>query len=321
MRRQKFHQEQIELYGDRYIQYRQQYEAAGKFEYVPDFPLHIVLEQTYRCNLRCPMCLQALPEREAYDPGVIEMPWELFEQIVLEAEKYNCPSISMHGIDESLLVKDLPNRISFAKAHGFMDIIMSTNGMLLTQEKLEQLVEAGVTHLLISLDAVHRDTYEKVRVGGNYDKARKAVEIVDRFRRSRQSAIPIFRVSFVQNRLNQSETQEFVETFSSLVDYVEVQGFQLYHSEQLIPNGVEKVEDFRCTEPWRKLLVRANGDVLPCCSFYGYDVTLGNFKNTSLFELFNSPRTSQMRQNFKQGAYVDEACRNCSQSFYKPQAS
>ena len=69
--------EQLKRYGARYTQYRSQYDAAGRFEYEPPFPLYLMLEQTYLCNLRCPMCIQGLPSaREAFVPGAPRMPWD-----------------------------------------------------------------------------------------------------------------------------------------------------------------------------------------------------------------------------------------------------
>jgi MoaA/NifB/PqqE/SkfB family radical SAM enzyme len=86
-------------------------------------------------------CVHGYPEiRKKYSLGVNCMPWDLYEKIVLEGGENNCPSISTHNNDEPLLIKDLEKRISFAKDHGFMDIIMTTNGVLFTEEKIKMQV-------------------------------------------------------------------------------------------------------------------------------------------------------------------------------------
>lgn len=321
VRKEQVEAEQVRRYGDRYTEYRRLYKAAGRFEHEPAFPLYLMLEQTYLCNLRCPMCIQGLPaQREAFEPDGARMSWELFEKIVLEGERHGCPSISMHVNDEPLLVKDLPERIAFAKAHGFMDVIMTTNGVLFTKEKVQRVIEAGVTHILFSVDAATKETYDKVRIGGDFDRVLNAIELVRRVRSSRNSVLPIIRASFVQNRLNQHETEAFRERFSGLVDYAEIQGFSRYYgyTDQLIPSGSSPVEDFTCNEPWRKLIVRVNGDVLPCCTFYGYELVLGNLRDFSLFDLFNSSRMKQLRADFARGVYAESACGSCSRSFFEP---
>ena len=40
-------------------------------EFEASFPLYLMLEQTYLCNLRCPICIQGLPSQAAqFRPGV-----------------------------------------------------------------------------------------------------------------------------------------------------------------------------------------------------------------------------------------------------------
>ena len=314
-------QEQLAQYGERYAEYRRQYRAAGSLEYEPPFPLYLMMEQTYLCNLRCPMCIQGLPDkRNLFEPGAVLMPWELYERVVLEGEQYGCPSIAMMVNDEPLYVKDLAKRIEFARDHGFMDVIMTTNGVLFTEEKVRQVIEAGVTRILFSIDAATEETYDKVRIGGDYQKVINAIDMVRDFRAKRKSVLPIIRASFVQNRLNQHETAMFYKKFSELVDYVEIQGFSSYYqdTDALIPQDVSPIDDFTCSEPWRKLIVRANGDVLPCCSFYGYEVVLGNLRDTTLYDVFNSRRVKKLRSDFKLGIYKDPACAACSKSLYEP---
>lgn len=320
-RQKKAEQEQTERYGPRYAQYRQQYELAGRFEYEPAFPLYLMLEQTYLCNLHCPMCIQGLPvERVQFTPNEPRMSWELFQRIVLEGEEQACPSIALHVNDEPLLVKDLPERIAFAIEHGFMDVFMTTNGVLFTEDKVRQVIDAGVTHILFSVDAATKETYDKVRIGGDYEKVLNAIEMVCRYRESRNSTLPLVRASFVQSSLNQHETASFIEKFSELVDYVEIQGFTHYYDKttHLVPQGAGSVTDFTCNEPWRNLIVRADGTVVPCCSFYGYELVLGNILTSPLIKLFNSRRMKMMRSEFRQGIYRNRVCESCSKSFYKP---
>jgi radical SAM protein with 4Fe4S-binding SPASM domain len=321
IRRARAREELAQRYGERYREYRRQYEAAGRLEFTPGFPIYLMLEQTYQCNLRCPMCIQGLPdERKAFEPGLKRMPRELFDRIVLEGERHGCPSIAMMVNDEPLLVPDLPSRIAFAKAHGFMEIYMTTNGVLFTEKKVNAVIDAGVTHILFSIDAATQETYDKVRLGGDYTKVQRAIEMVVRAREARGGALPLIRASFVQNRLNEHETEAFRAKFEPIVDFVEIQGYSSYYArtDHLIPLGARKVESFSCSQPSRNLIVRANGDVLPCCTFYGYELVIGNVRETSLFDLFNGPRLSQFRADFKDGLYTEGPCQSCSRSFYMP---
>ena len=42
----------LSLYGERYRTYRENYKLAGEYKYEPEFPLYLMLEQSYSCNLK-----------------------------------------------------------------------------------------------------------------------------------------------------------------------------------------------------------------------------------------------------------------------------
>ena len=79
------------IHGSRWDKYRADFAAAREFRDEFDFPLYIMLEQTYQCNLACPTCVQGHKDyRGKYHfDGV--MPWDLYERIVLEGEEHNLP--------------------------------------------------------------------------------------------------------------------------------------------------------------------------------------------------------------------------------------
>lgn len=318
--RSKAEQELESRYGRRYRDYRKQYELASNLKHEFRFPIYIMLEQTYRCNLKCVYCIHGYPHlRKRYDLGVSCMPLDLYKRIILEGEKFGCPSIAMMNNDEPLLVKDLGQRIAFAKRHGFMDIIMTTNGNLMTERNIKEIVDAGITKVLFSIDAATEKTYKKVRVGGNFKKVLWAIEKITLYRRKLKTGLPILRASFVSSSVNQHEIALFIRKFSKIVDYVDVQPFLAYYhaNRSFIPNNTPKVSDFHCNQPWRNLIVRGNGDVLPCCSFYGPEIVVGNLYWNSLYEIFNYGLMKQLRIDSKEARYRNVACRECANAFYK----
>lgn len=312
-------QEELSLrYGKRYDDYRKNFQLANALRYEPGFPLYLMLEQTYRCNLRCASCVQGYPRlRSRYSTGVTCMPWSLFERVILEGKDYRCPSVSMHVNDEPLLVKDLAKRIAFARKHGYMDILMTTNGLLLNDDKIKEIVDAGVTRVLFSLDACTQKTYEKVR-GGKLNKVLRAIAKITEYRKKLGTRLPIIRASFVPTAFNRQELEPFKKTIGRLVDYVDIQPLSVFRrlNTELIPFDAKRITNFCCNQPWSSLVVRANGDVLPCCSFYGPEIVLGNARRESLYTIFNCGFLKRMRKDFKDGRYRLTACAICSKTLY-----
>lgn len=314
-------QTQVQRFGERYIEYRKQYSAAGCHAFEPTFPLYVMFEQTYRCNLTCPSCLQGYSEaKEKYDTGVGVMPRALFEQVILECEREGCPSVAMHNIDEPLLVKDIAERIRFARDHGIMDIFMTTNAQLLTRDKARAVCDAGLTNILFSIDATSANTYRQVRVGGEFEKVLEAIEHIRRWKEEQRSELPTIRASFVTSRLNEKEEKNFLETFLPQVDYIDIQAFYAVYdlNRELVPTDHVLIDPARfcCSEPYRKIIVRANGDVVPCCSVFTYQLVMGNVYQQSIKEIFTGKAMTNLRQELREHRY-NPVCRECIGTLYE----
>lgn len=308
------------LHGERYTLYREQWKLAGELTYEPTFPLYIMMEQTYRCNLKCPSCVHGYPKlRNAFSFSETCMPRELWDRVVLEGESHGCPAISVHNNDEPLLVKDLADRIAFAKTHGFMDVIMTTNGTLFTEEKIKAVIDAGVTRILFSIDAVTEDVYDKVRAGGNFKKVIWALNKALEYRQELGSCLPIIRVSFVPTIYNQSQLGAFIEEYKGKVDYIDIQPYCGWKgvNADIKPPDAAPIQNFRCNGPWRTAIVRGNGDVLPCPNFYGAELVLGNVNDSSLECIFNVAKTKDLRKEFKEGKYVHPGCQECADNIFE----
>lgn len=315
---------QLDRYGERYFRYRQDYDRAGRQELEPDFPLYIHFEQTYHCNLRCPSCIQGYQdEKRKYNTGVPVMPRALYEKIILECEAHGCASVAMHSIDEPLLVPDIAERIRFARDHGVMDVFMTTNGQLLTGEIANAVCDAGLTHILFSTDAATPETYARVRVRGDFARTLAAIGYIRAWRERNSSELPIIRASFVLSQLNQHEEELFIERFGDLVDYIDIQSFYGIGklNRHLVPNGhaTVKPSEFGCAEAYRKVVVRANGDVVPCCSPFGFRLVMGNANTQSIKEIFNGQAMRSLRRQLKERRF-NPVCGECVSNLYEKTA-
>ena len=314
------------IHGSRWDKYRADFAAAREFRDEFDFPLYIMLEQTYQCNLACPTCVQGHKDyRGKYHfDGV--MPWDLYERIVLEGEEHNLPSISTHNNDEPLLVKDIAKRIKFARDHGVMDVIMTTNGLLFTEDKIKQVIDAGVTRILFSIDAASTETYDIVRPRRarnkpGLEKVKWAIEKVLEYRDKSNLLLPIVRVALVVSAYNQHEVYDFIKDWVDVVDYVDIQclllGGVLEHQSGLEPRELgQKVEDFRCASPWARTVIRGNGDVIVCENFQGADTVTGNIYKNSIHEIYNNDFSRRLRNDGKEGLYKEKACIDCANNVY-----
>jgi len=307
--------------GEKYVEYRKKWIKASKRKIVTDFPLYVQIEHVGRCNLRCSTCINGTDVlRENYTKGITKpLNIKLYKKILNEAKKYNCPSIAFHNNDEPLLLKDLAERIRMAKDAGFLDIIITTNANLLTPERTRQLLGSGITKLSFSLDSWNKEDYEKIRKGGKFDIVLKNIEYFLKEKKRMNLKLPITRATCVLTKFTYKDMEKFRNFWQKRVDIVEFQNLQVLkgHTENLLPPGAKIDNTFICNNPWEQVVIRPNGDVLPCCSFYGGGLILGNIKNSSIYEIWHGQKMKKIRKELLRNNFAfSPICKMCSETFY-----
>ncbi|MFZ9946385.1 MAG: GTP 3',8-cyclase MoaA [Vulcanococcus sp.] len=114
-----------------------------------DRPLGVLrLSLTARCNLACPYCL---PDGQE-PPGLLSLEQRL--QVAKAAVALGAKSLRLTG-GEPLLYKELDELIGALQPlqrEGLQEIALTSNGLLLSAERAQQLREAGLDRLTLSLD-------------------------------------------------------------------------------------------------------------------------------------------------------------------------
>jgi radical SAM protein with 4Fe4S-binding SPASM domain len=308
------------IIGKKFEAYREKWESANNFELKTDFPLFLQVETHQICNLRCPSCPIGIPE--AYDKYISteRMDWNVYQKIILEGEKYGCPSLEPQGTNEPFLDNNLENYIKFASEHGFIDIMLNTNGTLLSEERSKKFLKSGITRIRFSLDAATKETYEKVRAGAKFDVTMKNIERFLEIKKQGNYELPVVGVNFCKTSYNEHEEEAFIEQWMDKVDFVVIQEFQppdTDHDYSHFLSATSEYRDnvmkeFKCQQPWQRVQVRSNGEICPCCAFFSTELSLGNIKEKSIYEMWNGEKMNDLRELHKDGRYAENPwCKKC----------
>lgn len=315
-----------EILGEPFREYRRCWDQAHQLEIETDFPLYLTLETQLKCNFRCTMCTYSVPreiERQYYQERMSD---ELFDRIIEEASQHYCPSIGFNVLNEPLMDRSIIERIRKATDAGFIDLRMNTNASLLTEEKAEQLVDSGLTRLYVGLDALSKETYQKVRIGGNYAKVMRNVHRFLEIRDRKGKRLPILRVSFVRLSINEHEIPGFIEYWSDKADMVTIQEYMppVINESFLAKHARSRriPTSYTCPQPFERLAIKGNGDVHPCCAQYNYKIRLGNLREKSIYEIWNSDAMRMLRRHMRERTWESlPECNTCLKSSYLYQAT
>jgi len=142
-----------------------------KYEPHAEYPRVIEINADNTCNLQCVMCSSTNSSLIAkhnnveiinkYKNSSFEKEFDEFipflEEIIFSGGESFLSPLYLRLI-KNILSKNPKCLIS-----------VNTNGTILTDE-IKQLMEMGVFHFNISIDSIHKATYEKIRIGANFDK-------------------------------------------------------------------------------------------------------------------------------------------------------
>jgi len=309
--------------GVDFLNYRSKWKSTEKNICILKYPLHLNFELTFGCNLKCDMCLHSIPFRtwnyKSNPKKKIE--FEHYKKIIDEGVRYGLSSVEFNGINEPLLNKDIHKYIQYAKQKGILMTSLHTNALLLNKDMSEKIINSGLTLIIFSIDAFSKETYKKIRKNNGYEKVIKNIDILLKMKQEKRSDYPLTKVSFAENKINYTELNDFIRFWKHRVDDYSVSSFcnpfigkQRY---QEIENKY-RLKDFDlnfCYEPYQRLFIRNSGEVVPCCSFFGGEMILGNIYENSIYKIWNNKKTKEIRLLVNKGREQQPlACQKCRNS-------
>lgn len=171
----------------------------------PALPRELQVEVTAACNLRCHMCL--VRYRPPVDRVTGSMSLETFRRILDGLP--GLERVTLQGLGEPLMAPDLMAMIAEATSRGAV-VGFNTNATLLTRARAEELVDAGLGWLHISVDGATAETYEAIRDRGRFDRVAANVAGLVDVMREKGAVRPLLRVVFVAQRSNYRELPALV---------------------------------------------------------------------------------------------------------------
>jgi MoaA/NifB/PqqE/SkfB family radical SAM enzyme len=174
-------------------------------------PVHLTIETTLNCNLRCIMCQNHRndEEKKRINAAGSAMPLELFQKIVDDTFP-TLKEASLTASGEPLLSPYLLRILDILKAYS-VRLELITN-FTLAEEKLIEALGKVLSTLCVSFDGASKNTFEKIRRGSNFEAIIKNIGIFNLVRNSLSEATrPRLFLNTVLMRSNIEELPDIVE--------------------------------------------------------------------------------------------------------------
>jgi len=296
------------------VSYKSNLGKVKRIEEAVDFPKVILLDNTSACNLRCSMCdhrnITKYRKIQMMDMGLYK---KIIDEIAVEK-----PSARIWEIffGDPFLCRDMPERISYAKDKGCEDVVLNTNGVLMKAEWSRQYIEAGLDAIYVGIDAANKETYEQIRIGGDFEKAvQNVIAYRDLLKNYGKPSQKLF-VQFVVSEVNEEEVEVFKRFWNEKEVNVKIRPkiswAGLVKAENLIDN--ETIQRRPCYWLMQTMNICADGRVALCSVDLHCRVPSGDVTQKSLKEVWKDGVLSKYRNMHSEGRYEElpEMCRLCS---------
>ncbi|MDH5523657.1 MAG: radical SAM protein [Desulfobulbaceae bacterium] len=287
-----------------FSEYRKKWIELPDKKILSKFPMNLDICLTNRCNLRCVMCRRTQEIKKGIfqdTPG--DMDFEIYKKIIDEVASKGGYAVHLSGDGEPLFHKDIIKMIRYAREKNILDLFMHTNATLLFEDVAAELIDAGLTRLIISIDSHTKDTYESIRVGANFDVVVKNIRTLMKMKREKGLKYPFVRVQAVDMNNNYEVRQQYDEFFSEIVDsigHIEYINYNKLDETNRAYRDREYNNDYVCNQLWQRLCVNYDGNVYSCL-IINDDSLLGSIVDSTISDLWLGDKMQSMRKVHLEG--------------------
>ena len=290
-------------------------------------PWSASVEPTTSCNLRCPECptgMRSLSRAKGH------MDVAVFKEI-LDKLSPDLFYLTLYFQGEPMINPHFPGMVQLARNRNIF-VATSTNGHYLDDKNIDLIIKSGLNHLIISLDGLDQQTYEKYRVNGDLQVVIDGIRRLVAAKRSTHSASPFIELQFLVMRHNEHQMQQMKEfAKQSGVNKLSFKTAQVYNfnaKSTIIPTLKErsryrqnpdgswmiaKKDRNRCRRIWSSIVVTWDGKVVQCCYDKNADHQTGNILQDPLSEIWKNQHYSAFRRQVLKNRSEIEICRNCGE--------
>lgn len=272
-----------------------------------------MIDNCNACNLRCSMCdhknMKKYRKVQLMDMGLYR---KLIDEIAIENPQTRVWEIFF---GEPFLCRDIADRIRYTKDKSLKDVVLNSNGVLMTKEKAQAVIQAGLDAMYVGIDASTDDTYNKIRIGGNFPKVVRNVlqyrDLLDVYGNGNQKLF----IQFVISDINEHELNDFKVFWEKEGINVKIRP-KVSWAGLIDASNLQKNEEVKrkpCYWLMKTINICADGQIALCSVDVHCRVKCGDANKLTIKELWQG-KLKGYRMMHKEGKFdeLPEVCRECA---------
>jgi MoaA/NifB/PqqE/SkfB family radical SAM enzyme len=282
------------------------------------FPSQVIVDVTELCNLACTHCPHPNFKRSEHYAGRSLDP-DLCAKAVGEVARAGAglvQQLRFTAEGEPLLHRGIFDMVADAVQRAGTVVSLTTNGVLLTPDRIDRLLHTGVHLVDVSIDALQPETYARIRVHGDLSVTAANVERLIAASRERGRTRVV--VSYIEQPGNIAETGEF-ERFWRGAGAHDVAVRRLHSAAgavipvaEVLRRRASVVERRPCVYPWERIMLTPRGTLAFCPTDWTHGSSFADYRTTTIAELWAGTQYATLRAAHLTGNYEAHGfCRQC----------
>jgi len=247
----------------------------------------------------------------------------LFNRISKEVAEMNPQPkrVLIQGLGEALINKQLPQMIRQLRNDGFMGRIdIVTNGSLFNKENVKEIIDAGISKIIISLQGMTAEAYkENCQYEIDFEEFVSNLTYLYENRKNAHVYIKIIDIMLK----SEEERERFFDIFGNISDTCNIEHLIVNQSQmgdhggrvdhRLILHNEPILERDICPMPFYLMQIFLDGTVLACpITGAVKQLEIGHLKEQTLMEIWNGKRRRNLLEAMlKKTRYGLSSCKEC----------
>ena len=288
-------------------------------------PYVVFVDPASACNFNCKFCptghRDLIDETGRYQ-GVMKL--NVFKKVIDDLQEFDRPIkvLRMYKDGEPFLNKNLARMIRYAKDSGRVPYIdTTTNGSLMTPERLGPVLDAGLDKINISVDGMNREQYLAF-TGYDFDFAAFVSHVKWLYANKGDTEVV---VKIPGELITAAQRQEFLDTFGDHCDRIFIENFAPCwpefdveeHTGVSITQGIYQqpvTPTDTCPYIFYSISVNSDGLVSSCFLDWGRKLAVGDVREQSLKSIWHGDSLNALRRQHLEGKRgQNPVCASCGQ--------
>jgi radical SAM protein with 4Fe4S-binding SPASM domain len=274
------------------------------------FPKVVIFEIVCGCNLRCVMCPEPQLTRRK---GIMDL--DLYKKAVSEIA-VTAPATEVWAtiMGEVFVHKArVFEYLRFAKREaGLEKVYLNSNLVLFREEYLDALADCGLDKLTVGLDAATAETYNRIRVGGDFSRVEQNIEAILAAKESGRLPNLELILQFIIQDANEHEEELFKQKWAGRGATLKVRQRLGWGTAVDAPALKIAAEERNVPCPWlmRTMSIHWTGQVAQCDAEWNGERYVGDLNHQTIQAVWlDQLLTTRKRHLVNDFDY--EPCRDC----------